>query len=44
MRKVDYLFFLKNHIKGDHHNLLNAWGARILDRRMMHQKWTMALS
>jgi hypothetical protein len=41
MRKVDYIFFLKNYVKGDHCTLLYAWGAMIIDHRMMHQKWTM---
>jgi hypothetical protein len=44
MRKVDYLFFLKNHIKGDRCTLLNAWGDKMLERRMLHQKCIAALS
>jgi hypothetical protein len=40
MRKVDYIFFLKNHIKGDRRTLLYAWHATMLGRRMMHQNWT----
>jgi hypothetical protein len=44
MRKVDYLFFLKNHIKGDRRTLLYAWGATMLDHRMLHQNWTAASS
>jgi hypothetical protein len=44
MRKVDYLFFLENHIKGDRCTLLNAWGSMILDRHLLHQNWTMASS
>jgi hypothetical protein len=37
MRKVDYLFFLKNYVKGDRRTLLYAWGVMMLDRRMLHQ-------
>jgi hypothetical protein len=44
MRKVDYLFFLKNYVKGDRHTLLYAWGATMLDHHMLHQKWTVTSS
>jgi hypothetical protein len=37
MRKVGYLFFLKNYVKGDRCTLLYAWGAMMLDDRMLNQ-------
>jgi hypothetical protein len=40
MRKVDYLLFLKNCVKGDRCTLINAWGTMMLYRHMLHQKWT----
>jgi hypothetical protein len=43
MRKLDYLFFLKNYVKGERHTLLNAWGAMILYHCMLHQNWTTTL-
>jgi hypothetical protein len=42
MRKVDHIFFLKNHIKEDRCTLLNAWGVMMLDHCMVYQNWTMA--
>jgi hypothetical protein len=38
--KVNYLFFLKNHIKGYCRTMFNAWCEMMLDHRMMHQIWT----
>jgi hypothetical protein len=38
---VDYLFFLKNYIKGACRTLLNAWGAMMVDHRMLHQNWNL---
>jgi hypothetical protein len=39
MRKVVYLFFLKNYVKGDRCTLIYAWGVMMIDRHMMKQSF-----
>ena len=39
MRKVVFLFFLKNYDKRDRHTLLYAWGETMPNLRTLHQSW-----